>query len=512
MQAPQQAKLFTNASRTLNLYPSLFSSKAPSLSFLKNHHKNELFVLEDNHIGEKQPYFKMTASNYVSIRLSFLEHGWKRIDDREFQLWNVLWGRHIDAEHFSRLHAFQKVNHFPGSANLGRKDLLHANLYNSQLRFGREQYGFFPDSYILPYDLDKFQRVKHLNQKFISKPFASSCGRGISLVESSSDSPLPTKPCLLQRYMDNPYLINGKKFDLRLYVLVSSMDPLRIYLFEDGLVRFATIDYDKDAPDILAHLTNYSLNKNSPEFIQNNTEPVTEDCDSFDLNSHKWSFKALLNYLEQHCSETNAERTQAEQNWTKQKFLHKITSLITKTILSTEPILFSKTKELMPENRNNCFELYGFDVMVDEELEPYLVEVNLMPSLASSSLLDKRIKMSVLSQMFHTLGPVLFSRDPDTYDNQVRRIFSYGSNEKRVIMESEDELERSLQTDWRRIYPRDLSHEKNSLYWTTPDNTSDPVHNIFTDLFVHKRRNNQILEEFEQEKERNGLDSARTGL
>ena len=228
--------------RTVNLYPSLFVQKPSTLSFLKNHQKNESVTLDEECVGEKQPYFSITAANYVSLRLSFLENGWRRVDDSDFHLWNVMWGRHFDAERYAKLHPFQKINHFPGSANLGRKDYLHANLYNSQLRFGQEIFDFFPEGYILPWDLSKFQRVKHLNQKFISKPFASSCGKGISLVENSADSPLPSKPCLLQRYMDNPYLINGKKFDLRLYVLMSSVDPLRIYLFEDGLVRFATVD------------------------------------------------------------------------------------------------------------------------------------------------------------------------------------------------------------------------------------------------------------------------------
>ena len=42
------------------------------------------------------------------------------------------------------------------------------------------------------------------------------------------------------RYLAKPFLINGSKFDLRIYVYVTSYDPLRIYVFEDGLVRFAT--------------------------------------------------------------------------------------------------------------------------------------------------------------------------------------------------------------------------------------------------------------------------------
>ena len=44
----------------------------------------------------------------------------------------------------------------------------------------------------------------------------------------------------LCRYLHKPYLIGGKKFDLRIYVYVTCYDPLRVYLFKDGLVRFAS--------------------------------------------------------------------------------------------------------------------------------------------------------------------------------------------------------------------------------------------------------------------------------
>ena len=48
----------------------------------------------------------------------------------------------------------------------------------------------------------------------------------------------------MQKYLSNPYLINGLKFDLRIYVYVSSYDPLRVYIFNDGLTRFASRKYE----------------------------------------------------------------------------------------------------------------------------------------------------------------------------------------------------------------------------------------------------------------------------
>jgi tubulin polyglutamylase TTLL6/13 len=76
-----------------------------------------------------------------------------------------------------------------------------------------------------------------------------------------------------QTYIDDPYLIDGLKFDLRMYVLIFGIHPLRIYLFDDGLARFATNSYvsakDGDITDLFQHLTNYAINKLSSAYVQN---------------------------------------------------------------------------------------------------------------------------------------------------------------------------------------------------------------------------------------------------
>lgn len=74
----------------------------------------------------------------------------------------------------------------------------------------------------------------------------------------------------MQKYLHNPYLIDGLKFDFRLYVLLAGCDPLRIYLYYEGLTRFATEPYKDPARDNLEnmciHLTNYAINKDNPNF------------------------------------------------------------------------------------------------------------------------------------------------------------------------------------------------------------------------------------------------------
>lgn len=77
---------------------------------------------------------------------------------------------------------------------------------------------------------------------WIIKPNARSQGKGIYLVDDINEINLD-EPCVVSKYIPNPLLINGHKFDLRIYVLVTSFDPLRVYVYKEGLTRFATEAY-----------------------------------------------------------------------------------------------------------------------------------------------------------------------------------------------------------------------------------------------------------------------------
>ena len=101
----------------------------------------------------------------------------------------------------------------------------------------------------------------------------------------------PGEHYVVQRYMHKPYLIDGYKFDLRLYVLLAGVNPLRVFLYKEGLARFATVPYESPAPanlgNLFMHLTNYAINKESENFVANNSE--TQD----DIGS-KRSFTSVL--------------------------------------------------------------------------------------------------------------------------------------------------------------------------------------------------------------------------
>lgn len=126
---------------------------------------------------------------------------------------------------------------------------------------------------------------------WIVKPSNSSRGRGIYLVDDPSE--ISTEDdSVISRYISNPLLINGHKFDLRIYVVVTSFNPLRIYIYREGLARFASEEYTTKISkhNKYQHLTNYSINKRNTKFVQN--EDLEHDDQGF-----KWSLSAFCKHL-----------------------------------------------------------------------------------------------------------------------------------------------------------------------------------------------------------------------
>ena len=318
---------------------------------------------------------------------------------------NLFWGHHLNEKALKMLLPRQAVNHFPGSFSLGRKDYLWKNLSRMQRQFG-DAYDFCAKSYLFPRDREHFERDYTEGDVYILKPPAQAEGRGIRLMNRLDQLPGKSAIVMVQRYLGDPYVINNKKFDLRIYVGVTSFDPLRIYVFEEGLARFATSDYQ--APDAsrksiknrYMHLTNYSVNKKSENFERNSD--ATKDGEG-----SKWSLTALWKHLEGEGVDVLRLR-------------ERINDLIVKTIISAEHAIVSKMNAFC-NGRASCFELFGFDVLLDKALKPWLIEVNVACSLASSSPLDKWIKNMVITDLFHMIGVVPFNKKGAGDDAEEKR-------------------------------------------------------------------------------------------
>ena len=146
---------------------------------------------------------------------------------------------------------------------------MYRNIYRMIRKYG-EDYRIVPKTYILPEDYRRFiaDREDAEKQKlWILKPANSSCGRGIKIVTKKTKHIPRRGAYIISEYLVSPHLINGYKYDLRLYVFITSYEPLTIYLYNDGLVRFATRPYNtKNTKVRYAHLTNFSINKKAQNY------------------------------------------------------------------------------------------------------------------------------------------------------------------------------------------------------------------------------------------------------
>ncbi|CAJ1012422.1 putative Tubulin-tyrosine ligase family [Leishmania naiffi] len=325
---------------------------------------------------------------------------------------NILWAKRATAYTLSSLNAYQKVNHFPGTWGVGRKDRLACNIRRMQRFFSDDAFDIVPKSFLIPQDEAELRRDAEMNPGtpekpliYIVKPGASSCGRGIHLFKGVPPMPRGVgreKEMVCQRYIGNPLLIYGRKFDLRLYCVVTSFDPLRIYLFDEGLVRFAAKKYrgpDQDLDNIHVHLTNYSVNKTAELSKESNGK----DYDSDDPLDIKWCLSDFKRHLASH-------HPLGLDAW--YRIQSECEDVVIKTFLSIEhSVVEEVTRNCADSSGRNCFELFGLDLMADTNLKVRLLEVNIMPSLATASSLDKAVKSRMLAHLLTLVRVIPYRRD-----------------------------------------------------------------------------------------------------
>ena len=186
--------------------------------------------------------------------------------------WNLLWlGCSPSLYLYEGLNEFQRINHFPNSFEITRKDRMSIHLLSMQEKFGIQEFGFFPETFVIPEQYSEFYAKFYSDKQaqWIVKPCNSSQGKGIFILDSLNNLPT-SEGCIVSRYICNPLLINDLKFDLRIYVVVTCYDPLKIFIYDEGLARFASEPYNSSSKaSKYVFLTNYSINKKNDKFVQN---------------------------------------------------------------------------------------------------------------------------------------------------------------------------------------------------------------------------------------------------
>ncbi|KAF5226592.1 hypothetical protein ECC02_000093 [Trypanosoma cruzi] len=353
----------------------------------------------------------------------------------------------------------QRFNHFPRShVNVGCKWGLTRRLRQvskllEEVGENKMLYDFVPRTWVFPDEsevLFKALAEAPSTQRFIWKPARGSCGHGIFTCSGGSknaprwqrlaaeiknrivtETPGPGmmgRKYVVQEYIENPLLLNGRKTDLRLYVAVTSYDPLTVYLHEEGLVRLAAQEYSSvgNGPnfDPFRDLTNYSVGrrwhtrgKQSYSQGEEDVGVVSEISPGEKLSPPSLELKKSLSELWEHIDAMHPAVTPINTSLHRhmsERVKEEIARVIVKTLLAVKVPLATATCSLSVPG--GFFELYGFDLMLDSKLKPWLVEVNTLPSLASSSPLDYAVKTNIVADLLNLAMIEPFERPVSCFD------------------------------------------------------------------------------------------------
>jgi len=393
-------------------------------------------VLIANILNTDYSIVKKVLKDTMKCKLSYEVENNDAVSTKD---WDIYWNDiSITPELLSKMKPYQKVNHLPGMEALSRKNLLGKHL-NRMKKFYPKEYSFFPPTWLLPSDFAEFKRQfqKNKNKVFIVKPEAKSQGKGIRLIKSWAGIK-HGEHCVVQQYIDKPFLIEGLKFDLRIYVLVYGCDPYRIYMHKEGLARLATEQYiapkSSNIKNTFMHLTNYAINKNNAHFEYN-----------MEANNAEVGHKRSLQFVWDHINKNGGDAAKVKR---------KIKNCIVKAFCMVQPLLAHIYKSCQPNDfaNNKCFEILGFDILLDYKFKPWLLEVNQAPSFSTDTPFDKKVKAELLEDTFKLINlnldkKISYNKKKNAIQ-QVRLIkYKYANKKLRIEERKEIKMKKMAKRD-----------------------------------------------------------------
>lgn len=199
--------------------------------------------------------------------------------------------------------------------------------------------------------------------------------------------PVENKSYIIQKYLENPLLINKRKFDIRCYAMITSISGvIQGYFYLDGYLRTASQEFIiDDVNNLFIHLTNDAIQKHSADYGKYE-------------NGNKLSYRSFQRYLDINHPEVNFFT----------QILPKIKEIIKETILASF-MFIDKNK------RMHCMEVFGYDFMIDSEFMPWLIEVNTNPCLELSSPYLKILIPAMIENAFKIVVDSVFPPPTGSY-------------------------------------------------------------------------------------------------
>jgi tubulin monoglycylase TTLL15 len=290
--------------------------------------------------------------NLRTMKRVFNRIGHEMVNGSERSDWDVLWSIEYPFKLFENemknLTKHQKVNHFPGINYITFKAFMVTN----------NNFDFIPKSFEFPHMIEKFQKfiAENPEKKFVRK---AGSNRGVKNVEKSEIEFGKTENNdFYQEFIENPLLIENHAFDLGVYVVISSINPLRVYRHKtEVLLRFC--------PEVYHPFDS----KNKEKYVVYETQKTIFDIPTLkDLCSKMgFSFKASFdNHLKSRGFDVN-------------EFWARIDEIIVQLTLSNEKNFIKETEKFA--TADHFFELLRFDFVIDDNLKIYLMEANMSPNL-----------------------------------------------------------------------------------------------------------------------------------
>jgi len=323
-------------------------------------------------------------------------------------------------KHFSCL--AQMSNHILGHRALGRKDYVAENaiLYGKSFEsrpkcFNHDK--FFPATWLLYEKEDCLHFFEILNSVeyeetkaekhilFIRKIASGSHrGEGVQPVDKAEEDDLKKiyengKQCgiskknyIVQSYIENPLLLNGHKFDFRVYMLVASSDPMIAY-YHDGFLRVTLANYDASSGDKKSLLTNLALNQQIYDDAKEGN--LYEGMDEESLKqAQQWSYQRLQDHLLEKGIIT-------DPNWLDNHLRPQFKKAMIHLLRMTSHRL---RKDV------TTFELYGVDFLLDTNLNLWFIEANSGPAIGGYSVPMEKFILQMVKDHFEIVSGILKSR------------------------------------------------------------------------------------------------------
>ena len=312
-------------------------------------------------------------------------------DERDAAL---LWLRKNYKRKINHLAPHQLINHFQNESAIINKGYLTETLTRHEQRrtdVSLPMSQFYRQSYRLydPVERETFfgqlPETDTPDNLWIYKPGNNSRGRGIKILWEFDDlrkeyAALGNRPVtnkreqgIIQRYISNPLLLEGRKSELRIYWLVASIDPLMVLVYPDATVRLNSLPYKLDDFDNqLVHVTNVYQQKNHPDY---DPDVVL-----------KWKFEDFGRYLSQELGCVDAD------------FIHAQLLPQIRRILHTVSLAAREELKLNYPKQGDCFAVFGADLMLDDNLNPWLLEVQKSPGLSFSDAVKRDVIPPMLGE------------------------------------------------------------------------------------------------------------------